>query len=418
MANTLQALTRRSDLANFLWYPTDCPQREKNGWTGDAALSAEHMLLNLTVEKSLLEWLHNIVAAQDMHGALPGIVPTGGWGFEWGNGPAWDLVLTEIPFCLYRLRGDLEPARESGTAIFRYLHYIARQRDSRGLIAIGLGDWCPPGRGADEYKAPLAVTDTAVCIDILRKAEVLFAALDWNVELQFAQQLHAELKSAFRKYLIDFSAMTVLGACQTSQAVAIYFDIFEPSEKTAAFARLKELIAERQNHIDGGIIGLRVLFHVLADFDEADLAYEMITRPDYPSYGNWVARGATSLWEVFQPEGTDAASLNHHFFGDISSWFIQCVGGVVPNPRADDVNSLLIAPHFVEQLSHAEAKYTAPAGEISVHWERCDAEIFLKISVPEAMTGLVRMPKGWEFADGLCVIALASGTYRCRRVAR
>ena len=76
MANTLQEITRRSDLANFYYFPTDCPQREKNGWTADAALSAEHMLLNLSPEKSYREWLKNIRRAQAMDGSLRGIMPT------------------------------------------------------------------------------------------------------------------------------------------------------------------------------------------------------------------------------------------------------------------------------------------------------------------------------------------------------
>ena len=115
-ANQLQAMTRRATLSNFLWFPTDCPHREKNGWTGDAALSAEHMLLNLSVEDSLREWLRNVEAAQAPDGGLPGIVPTGGWGF--GNGPAWDQVIVEIPFCLFKLRGDLDTAREAACLLY------------------------------------------------------------------------------------------------------------------------------------------------------------------------------------------------------------------------------------------------------------------------------------------------------------
>lgn len=76
MANTLQKLTRNSDLSNFIYFPTDCPQREKNGWTADASLSSEHILLNLGAEKSYREWLRNICKAQSDVGALPGVVPT------------------------------------------------------------------------------------------------------------------------------------------------------------------------------------------------------------------------------------------------------------------------------------------------------------------------------------------------------
>ena len=87
--------------------------------------------------------------------------------------------------------------------------------------------------------------------------------------------------------------------------MAIYYNIFEPAERKAAFEQLINLIEEQEYHLDVGVLGGRVLFHVLTEFGYSDLAFSMITRPDYPSYGNWIARGATTLWEVFQPEGSD-----------------------------------------------------------------------------------------------------------------
>lgn len=255
VANQLQILTRRSTLANFFYFPTDCPHREKNGWTGDAALSAEHTLLNLSPETCYKEWLRNICKAQNQEGALPGIVPTGGWGYEWGNGPAWDCVLTYLPYFTWKYRGDLEIVKENATAIFRYLHYLAVQMDDQGLIAIGLGDWCPPGRESEDYKSPLVFTDSVIAMDIARKAAKMFGALGWSLQKSFAQHLADELKTAIRRHLMDFSTMTAIGACQTSQAMAIFYDVLEPGEKPAAFARLMELIADRDNHMDIGILG-------------------------------------------------------------------------------------------------------------------------------------------------------------------
>jgi len=370
MANTLQEITRRSDLSNFLWYPTDCPHREKNGWTGDAAVSAEHILLNLTAENSFKEWLNCVAAAQNDEGALPGIVPTGGWGFKWGNGPAWDAALVEIIYCLYRFKGDLDTARELGTNIFRYIHYLSHKRNSCGLIAIGLGDWCPVEREAYQYKSPLEVTDTLISMDILRKSSVLFRKIGWADEAEFTDKIYVSLRNSFREHLIDFDTMNIAGNCQTSQAMALYYNVLEESEKPMAFERLKEYIAEQNDHFDCGLLGLRVIFHVLTAFGESDLAFKMITRPDFPSYGNWAARGATSLWEEFWREDKPDTSQNHHFFGDISSWFIQKVAGIVPNPDLTNVNSILVEPHFVECLDYAKASYEAPKGKINVCWSR------------------------------------------------
>ncbi len=419
IANELQTMTRRSTISNFFWLPTDCPHREKNGWTGDAALSAEHMLINLSVEASLREWLHNVEEAQASDGGFPGIVPTGGWGF--GIGPAWDQVIVELPYCLLRLRGDLDTAREAAPSIFRYLFYLSQIRNERGLVDIGLGDWCETGKSGGGHKAPIEVTGTAICVHLLAEAKLLFHKLNRQAEYDYADKLFCEMKQAFRERLIHFPTMTVAGSCQAAQALAIHYGLFKKSERPAAFSRLLEMIHQNQNHMNAGALGLRVLFHVLSDYGEADLAYEMITRKDYPSYGNWIARGATALWEDFLPPDAEAHSQNHHFFGDISSWFIQRVGGIVPNPYMEDPDYILAAPHFIKALTYAEASYRTPSGRISLRWERITDRsikgmelIEIMINLSDVIKGIICLPKGWEFEDGFCEKSLEEGRYRCR----
>ena len=104
ITNKLWDASLRSDLSNFYYFPTDCPHREKNGWTGDASVSAEHMVMKLGVDNSYKAWLASIRKAQRYDGNLPGIVPTGGWGFDWGNGPIWDSVLFNLPYYIYLYR--------------------------------------------------------------------------------------------------------------------------------------------------------------------------------------------------------------------------------------------------------------------------------------------------------------------------
>ncbi|RPJ52231.1 MAG: alpha-L-rhamnosidase, partial [Chloroflexi bacterium] len=106
LVNRLQTLTEWSYLSNFVGYPTDCPQREKNGWTGDAHLAAEAGLYNFHAETGYWKWLDDLADEQREDGALPGIVPTSGWGYEWGNGPSWDSAAVLIPWYLYLYRGD------------------------------------------------------------------------------------------------------------------------------------------------------------------------------------------------------------------------------------------------------------------------------------------------------------------------
>jgi alpha-L-rhamnosidase len=408
MVNKLQQAVVRTDLANLLYFPTDCPHREKNGWTGDAQLSCEQFLMNLSVENTLREWLFNIRKAQDERGALPGIVPTGGWGFEWGNGPVWDAVLTELPYRIWQYRGDTEILEENAYSIFRYISYLTTRRDEKGLIHIGLGDWCPVG---DKVKSPLEFTDSATSMNIALKAAKIFTVINRPLWAQFANNFADEMRTAIRENLIDMKTLTVAGNCQTSQSLALYCGIFNDDEKQKAFDVLLSLIHAADDSIDVGFIGTRVIIHVLSEFGYDDLALHMITKPEYPSWGNWIARGANTLWENFCEEPENGWSNNHHAFGDISAWFIKNLAGIIPNPECTDENYLIISPAFVEALSFVDGWYKSPCGKVSVRWDKTEKGITLKITVPDGINGKIKLRGNYKFAGGENEIPIQSGIF-------
>lgn len=392
-ANTIQKMTRNADVSNFFYFPTDCPHREKNGWTGDAALSCEHMLLNLSVGNSFKEWLRNIRKSQNDKGALPGIVPTGGWGFEWGNGPAWDCVLTYLPYYTYIYTGDVEILEENAHAIFRYLDYISSRRDEDGLVAIGLGDWLQPERGAGDPICPLIVTDSIVCMSVCEKAGFIFRTLGMKAQAEFADTLYNEFRDAIRTHLVDFNKMSILSDSQSGIAMAVYYGVFDKSEAPLAVNRLVELIHQSDDLLDTGVLGGRCIFHVLSDYGYSELAYKMINGPEFPSYGWWIEQGETSLREDFYKNHVN--SLNHHFWGDVSSWYIQKIAGIRYNPNGDNLNRVDIRPDFIERLTFAQGRYKSIKGEISVRWDKQDYSATIKINIPEGMRGYLYLPEGW-----------------------
>lgn len=414
--NQIQAATLRSDASNFHFFPTDCPQREKNGWTADASLSAEQVLLNFRPERSYKEWMRSIFKALNDKGQLPGIVPTGGWGYHWGNGPAWDNVLVNLPYYTYIYRGDREILEELSTPLMRYLNYLFTRLDDRGLMEIGLGDWCQPGVEAADYDAPLAVTDTILTYDIAVKAAFIYDVLEQEPQRQFALALAQRVKAAFREHLLDRESGAVQGATQTGQAMAIYYGLLTEEEKRKAFALLLRLIDDADGHFNTGVLGGKVIYRVLAENGEVDLAYHMIVRPDYPSYGNWIRRSATTLWEDFQPEGGPVHSLNHHFWGDVSAWFYLYLAGIRVNPTGRDVSHVDIKPLFPRGLDSVTAHHDAPNGRIAVRWERTgEHQLQLHIEAAGALHGIIRLPDGWRFADGAEEKPLASGSLPVQR---
>ncbi|MBQ5901127.1 MAG: hypothetical protein IIW86_04615, partial [Clostridia bacterium] len=104
-------------------------------------------------------------------------------------------------------------------------------------------------------------------------------------------------------------------------------------------------------------------------------------------------------------------SRNHHFWGDISSFLIQCIAGLRPNPSCTDVNEYLIAPNFPKNLDFASAKYK----DVSVRWERTENEISLTVSAPKNAYGKIVLPKGFAFNNGI-EKPLESGTYRVTKI--
>ena len=417
VVNKLQRMTEIATLANFYHFPTDCPHREKNGWTGDAVLSAEHTLLNYDAADNYYEWMRHVRASMETAGNFPSIVPTAN---GWGNdvNPAWDVVLVHIPYMVYRFTGRRDIVEETLPEIWRYINLLISVTNEKGLVNVGLGDWCAPY----SYRSPVEFTSSVTCMDLCEKAAFLFRQLGRDNQADFCKAQAESYRNAIRTHLIDWETYTAVGCdsphvgSQTSQAMAIYYDVFTEEEKPRAFQVLLEKIREENDHLDAGVLGARVIFFVLSRFGYTDLAHKILVDPTYPSYGQWVARGETSLCEDFNRYDQQVASLNHHFWGSISAWFIDCIAGIRFNPEADDLHRVDIVPHFVTGMDHASGYHICPDGRIEAAWQRTgETTVALKLTVPARMHGQLILEKGWAEAEsGLSVLNAQSGTYQLK----
>ena len=246
------------------------------------------------------------------------------------------------------------------------------------------------------------------------KAAFLLEVIHMPLERDFAEALAKSLRESIRKHLVDFSAFCVKGNCQTSQAMAIFYGVFTKTEAVNGFQQLLKFIHAEDEHMDTGILGARVLFHVLSEFGYSNLAYRMITRTDFPSYGNWIVRGATSLWEEFQPENAVVTSRNHHFFGDVSHWMIKQIAGIRYNPSGSDGAKAVIHPHFIDALTFAQASHETPHGKLNVYWVRRNDEIFFFIRKPHNIMLMLELDAGYTFLNGRREYEVKEDTFECR----
>ena len=373
MLNKIHQAVLWSTLTNYVWIPTDCPQREQNGWTGDALMSAQQSLMNYDMVSSYRKWMGDFKDAQRPNGQLPGIIPTSGWGYNWGSGPAWDSALIHIPWYVYQMEKDDSLIREMWEYMKRYMDFMISMSEDY-LVDYGLGDWCPPGY---EETCPSRVTDTAYFYaDAVIMAQC--AGLLAEDEKEYID-LAGHIKTAYREHFLEEKEWQ---GSQTFLSYGIYQGLYEKDEIPGIAARLHALVADNDYHINCGILGTKYIFTALSENGYADTAYRMVTNPSMPSYAYWMNSGMTTLceqWGFVNKEG-DYDSLNHHMFSEVDYWFYKYLAGI----RLEG-EKLVIAPCFLEKVKWVKATH----GSISVYWDSTS----LSVEVPEPAVIIVNGKK-------------------------
>lgn len=356
MLNKIHNASVWSTITNIQGIITDCTQREQNGWTGDALLSAEQSLMNFDIVSVYKKWLVDICDTQRPNGQISCIAPTSGWGYNWGSGPAWDSALILIPYYIYKYTGDKSVLAKMWDNMALYMKFIESMSD-KNEVCFGLGDWCAP-EGAK--LCPTVITDTAyfyvdnkvmaMCAKLLEKDDGVY------------QRRAVEIKKSFRdKYIKnDF----YLGNNTTAIACAIYQDLYNDDEKALAAKRLNELYIDNGYHIDCGILGIKYLYTALSEYGYAETAYKLTTNPEYPSYAYWILNGMTTLCETWDMSN----SCNHHMFSEVDMWMYKYIAEI----RIDEGGgSVRIEPCYIPEIDWVTASHRG----ISVHYDKEKIEI-------------------------------------------
>ncbi len=380
--NKIWRAGRWSYLSNLQGIPTDCPHREKNGWTGDAHLAAEQGLLNFDPATVYTKWINDLGDEQQATGELPGIVPTSGWGYKWGNGPAWDSAFLLIPFYLYDYCGDTQVLREHYDGMKRYVDYLTTKAKD-GIVNIGLNDWAP-----FKTQTPAEITSTAY---YYRDAQIVSLAAklsgDEAASGKYAD-LAASIKTAFNASFYHAETGLYGNGSQTALSCALYQGLVEPANRQRVLSNLVASVDQTGGHIDTGILGAKYILNALTEDGRADVAYRVAAQKDLPSWGWWFEQGATTLWE--QWNGTE--SRNHIMFGDISAWFYKGLAGINLDPAAPAFKHILIKPNVVGGLTAARASYDSVRGRIVSDWKVKDGHFQLTVEIPASTSATVWLP--------------------------
>ena len=381
--NKLCELTKRSYESNFTGIPTDCPHREKNGWTGDAFIASETGLFFYRSAPAYASWLQTIQDCQRPNGQLPGIVPTGGWGYNWGSGPAWDGAFVMIPWYIYLYTGDDTPIRNHYQAIRRYLDFLATLSENH-IVKFGLGDWC---HYDDSRRVTPALTSTGYYYLFAGTAAKYADLLGKPDDAAHFRELAGEIAKAFHREFYRGNGIYAKGEL-TALSCALYHGLVPDAEKKAVEQKLIELVESENCTCDFGILGAKYTPRVLCGIGRSDLALKMIVQPEFPGWGHWVRIGATSLRDSWKSDLSD----NHIMFGDIAAWMMQYAAGIRPEEQNPGFSRVTLAPEWHCGLTHVKAEYNSASGMIRVEWRKDPSGFELHAELP--VGGKAVLPDG------------------------
>ncbi len=361
----------RSTRSNLFWSLTDCPTREKFGWTNDAAASCEQVLINFDSERLFDKWFTDLKADMRKDGSLPGIIPSNGWGDDWG--PVCDNLLFELPFKVYIYTGNSKMLTSAIPYFRKYIRFLARKkRENHEFI---LGDWL----GYDS--SPLTPKEFVRDFFLIKALRTTLFAL--KLKEKTDNKLQAMLEKLEREFILTYSLEDGSSSVCSQTALAMMLTGGLCIDKQKVKEQLvSQIIADKYN-LTCGMVGVQYLYDALVKCGRADLVIKLLMESK-PGYKTWFDAGATTLWECW--DGKENGSHNHQMFSNIIAWFFKSLLGINACIDAPAFEKIQLKPNFIKKIKHSEGFINTKYGKICAKWRYRKGEFVYTVTIPKGVT--------------------------------
>jgi len=410
--------------------PTDCPQRERAGWTGDWQLFCPTAAFLYDVAGFSAKWLRDLRTDQWPDGRVPNIVPEprGPLAHEhpiasYLTGSAgWGDAAVIVPWEMYVEYGDEQFLSDGFDSMVRWVEFAAeRARTGRHASRVEArpeaapheellwdtgfhwGEWCEPGgnpAGVFTLEEDMGPVATA----FLHRSSSLLARIAGILGRPEEQAHYAELadgaRDAWRTEFIDAQGR-VQPETQANLVRALAFGLVPDELRPAVADRLVELIHEAGDHLGTGFLATPFLLPVLVDTGHVDVAWTLLFQDTPPSWLYMVDQGATTIWENW--EGLDAdllGSLNHYSKGAVITFLHRYVAGLRPDEDHPGYARFTVQPTPGGGITSAEAVHDARRGRARSAWRIEDGTFTLQVEVPPGAEAEVVLPDGTRTTAG------------------
>lgn len=360
--------------------PSDCPHRERLGYTGDGQVCAEATMLVTDSREFYRKWIRDILDCQDVKGGhVQHTAPFMGGG---GGPGGWGCAIVLVPYAYYRRYGEAEMLRLCYEPMKKWCTYLDSRLTDNLICAEEpggwcLGDWCT----LEKTVLPEPFVNTYFYIKCLRILETIASILDKPEEIGAFAAKAERLTEALLKTYYDAQTGNFFANAQGANAYGLSLGLGDERTLQNLVAHYKKL-----GHFDTGFLGTDILLDVLFRNGQKDLAYELLNSRELGSFLYMKDRGATTLWETW--DGTE--SHDHPMFGASARQLFTSVLGIGQAEGAAGYQNLVICPQIPAKMRYAKGSIQTETGTICVSWHKENDKIHFEIQIPEGTTGVFR----------------------------
>ncbi|MGN6871479.1 MAG: family 78 glycoside hydrolase catalytic domain [Solirubrobacteraceae bacterium] len=406
--------------------PTDCPTRERAGWTGDWQIFVPTAAFLYDVAGFSTKWLRDLAAEQWPDGVVANLAPSPPSESREGfvsalNGSAgWGDAAVIVPWEIYRAYGDRRILQGQWPSMVSWLDHVERAAagarhparvahrpdplpHERYLWDSGFhwGEWLEPGadlKGPEEFAAFREADKSDVATAYFAHSAGLMGrmaeAIGRDDDARRYRDLAEAVRAAWRAEFVSEDGR-LHPDTQANHVRALAFDLVPDELRAGAVARLVELIRSAGTHLATGFLATPLLLPTLADAGQLDIAYELLLTDTPPSWLYMIERGATTMWERWdgiREDGTPFESLNHYSKGAVVSFLHRHVAGIRLLDDAPAYRHFRIEPQPGGGMTWAQARHDSPYGPIESAWRIDGGTLELDVTVPPGTTADVVLP--------------------------
>ena len=406
--------TRWSAKNNHADVPTDCPTRERHGWTGDAQIFCDTASYFFDYAAFSRKYLNDMCDGQRRNGVFRQITPVGGIDFYMNSmdgSAGWSDAGVLIPYRIYKKFGDMRILVENYEAMRKYAkfkiktigrHYLTglptglSLKDSKSISNYGqsYGEWAEPmdvnAFAISDFINPHPEETTAYLVYMLETmaeiAEILGKPEDKKLYLK-----HADVVRGGYRKLIETKKYSYDTDRQAKLVRPLYLNLLDEEQTEFARGRLLEALDNYGWRLGTGFLSTSFILYVLGEMD-IEYAYRLLENEEMPGWLFMPKMGANTIWESW--EGTEAqggvASLNHYSKGAVCEWIFSEMCGI----KVAEENTYIVAPKVGGSITHASCEYCGVYGKVKSEWCRENDKTVYKITVPSNASVRAILPDG------------------------